>query len=320
MRGSMEKIGSLNKEASAAPELLSQQVSDARYCFVDLAPQRALALAFAGRETCNPDYEVRRAHYAYTGLEYVAEGAGRVALDGRPAELGPGSVFAYGPHTSCTIRTDPARPMMKYFLCLAGPDRTVARRLDAAGLRPAEVVTPAAHAELRSAWEELIREGRRQGPRTRALCAALLEVLLLKLADAIALAGSAAGASAESTFLRCKALIDANLDRALTLEDVATAAGLEVSSVCRLFRRYQGTSPYRYLLRQKMNLAAEFLVETGGTVKEAAHRVGFADPFHFSRVFKQVHGIAPRELRRHRDSGDRDARPVPRAGQPIPPR
>lgn len=302
----MDNIGRVDAPAPAAPGLLSQQVSAARYCFVDLAPRHAVTLAFAGRETCNPDYEVRRARYAYTGLEYVAEGRGHVALDGRATDLEPGSVFAYGPATACTIRTDPTRPMTKYFLCLAGSPAAVARRLRAAGLAPAHVATAAAHAELRSAWEELLREGRRHGPRTRALCAALLEVLLLKLADAVALAGASAADSAESTFLRCKALIDANLDRPLTLEDIADAAGLEVSSVCRLFRRYQGTSPYRYLLRQKMNLAAEFLVETGGTVKEAAQRVGFADPFHFSRVFKQVHGIAPRDLRRHRAGGAGD--------------
>jgi AraC-like DNA-binding protein len=71
-----------------------------------------------------------------------------------------------------------------------------------------------------------------------------------------------------------------------------------VSSVCRLFRRFQGTSPYQYLLRRKMNLAAEFLIDQGGLVKEAALKVGFADPFHFSRCFKTVHGVAPSELQR----------------------
>ncbi|HEY9249839.1 MAG TPA: hypothetical protein VIO38_11930, partial [Rariglobus sp.] len=42
----------------------------------------------------------------------------------------------------------------------------------------------------------------------------------------------------------------------LILKTDRSAAGLEESSVCRLFRRYQDTNPYQYLLRRKMNLAA----------------------------------------------------------------
>ena len=83
-------------------------------------------------------------------------------------------------------------------------------------------------------------------------------------------------------------------------EEIAAATGVEASSVCRWFRRYQGTSPYQYLLRRKMNIAAEYLVENGGLVKEVAQRVGFADPYHFSRAFKSVHGVAPRALLRYR--------------------
>jgi AraC family transcriptional regulator len=104
---------------------------------------------------------------------------------------------------------------------------------------------------------------------------------------------------AREAFLRCKTLIDTQAERIGTLEEIAAVAGVQASSVCRWFRRYQGTSPYQYLLRRKMNLAAEHLVENGGLVKEVAARVGFPDPYHFSRCFKSVHGVAPRDLLRY---------------------
>jgi len=56
--------------------------------------------------------------------------------------------------------------------------------------------------------------------------------------------------------------------------EISLLIGIKPTSVCRLFRRFQGTSPYQYLLRRKMIQAAEYLVETGGLVKEAAQRVG----------------------------------------------
>jgi AraC-like DNA-binding protein len=56
-----------------------------------------------------------------------------------------------------------------------------------------------------------------------------------------------------------------------------------------------------------MNLAAAFLVQ-GGLVKEAAQHVGFSDPYHFSRCFKAVHGVAPRELSKHGHKAGRSGR------------
>jgi AraC-like DNA-binding protein len=281
--------------------LLSQQVSGGRYFFLKLAPARAsrFTLILGGCETCNVDYLVRRSAFVYYGLEYVAEGAGRVRLNGREAGLAPGTVFAYTPETDCVISTDPARPMVKYFLCLAGAD--VPMRLARAGVALGKARTLAAHAEVRNGFEDLIREGQHHGRLVARLCAARLEVLLLKIED-LTMHPAPHGDAAEELFLRCKALIDVRAEKLVALGDIAAAIGIKPTSVCRLFRRFQGTSPYQYLLRRKMIQAAEYLVETGGLVKEAAQRVGFADPYHFSRCFKAIHGVSPRQLREYRRS------------------
>lgn len=290
----MDKID--RRKASA---LLSQQVTAARYFFLQLAPQRraGVALAMGGRERCNPDYVVARAAYPFFGVELVVAGRGIVELDGRRHELEAGVVFAYAPRTRCRIATDTRDTLVKYFVCFSGGE--AAARLKTSGVAPGTVRRLAAHAEVTSVLEDLVREGQRSGPLAGEICAALGELLLLKIADTAALA-THAREPAQEAFLRCKALIDAEAERLGTLAEIASAAGVEASSVCRWFRRYQGTSPYRYLLRRKMTLAAEHLIENGGLVKEAAQRVGFADPYHFSRAFKAVHGVAPRALRRWR--------------------
>ncbi|EIP98142.1 DNA-binding domain-containing protein, AraC-type [Opitutaceae bacterium TAV1] len=278
-------------------DLLSPQVTESRYFFPNLAPSpggRGVAVTLGGRERCRSDYDISRRSYAYHGIEYVAEGAGWVELAGLRQALRPGSVYAYAPDTRCAIRTDPKQPMLKYFVCASGAG--LRPRIARAGLGNGRARVLAAHAEIRSVMEDLIREGQRSGPLAPAICAQLFELLLLKIEDGAR--WEPAGDHAWATFQKCKALIDAEAEHWHTLTEVARAAGIEESSVCRLFRRFQGTSPYQYLLRRKMNIAAEFLVETGGLVKEAAQRVGFDDPYHFSRCFKAVHGIAPRELLR----------------------
>ncbi len=282
-----------------AARLLSQQVTGARYFFLNLAPSAVgrLALAMGGRERCNPDYHLVRSAFPYYVVEYVESGGGILRLDGAVHALRSGSVFAYGPRTRYEIRTDPANPMVKYFVALGG--RGVARRLAECGLPLGSAVQLSAHAEVTSVLEDLVREGQRSGTLAARICATLLELLWLKIEDTASLS-SHAREPARDGFLRCKALIDAQAERLGTLAEIARTAGVETSSVCRWFRRYQGTSPYQYLMRRKMNIAAEYLIETGGLVKDAAQRVGFTDPYHFSRAFKSIHGVSPRNLLRYR--------------------
>lgn len=282
-----------------AANLLSQQVTEARYFFLNLAPKRSepLALVMGGREHCDPNYEIVRRNFPFYVLEYVKSGRGSVKLDSASHDLGPGMVYAYAPTTRCEIHTDPGDRLVKYFLCFAGDEAP--KRLRRCGVPPGRVRQLAAPAEVTSVMEDLIREGQRSGELVRRIGAALFELLLLKIEDMATLTPHASE-PARDAFLKCKALIDAEAERLGTLEEIAAATGVEASSVCRWFRRYQGTSPYQYLLRRKMNIAAEHLVENGGLVKEAAERVGFSDPYHFSRAFKSVHGVAPRALLKYR--------------------
>src|ERR1041384_3481872 len=138
----MEKI---DRQAAAA--LLSRQVTGGRYFFLHLAPRRTspIAVVMGGREHCNPDYAISRNRFPFFCLEYVVSGRGTVQLDNERHELAPGVVFAYAPTTRCEIHNDPADPMLKFFVSVAG--REVPRRLRRSGLPPGAVRTLAARAE-----------------------------------------------------------------------------------------------------------------------------------------------------------------------------
>ncbi len=61
----------------------------------------------------------------------------------------------------------------------------------------------------------------------------------------------------------------------------------------RLFRRFAHGTPYHFLMRLKMNRAAESLLDSGLMVKEVAAQLGFSSQFQFSRAFKRVYGVCP---------------------------
>jgi len=282
--------------AHSGTDLFSRQVDGSQTFFLDLGAIGSAhwRLVLGGRENCRPDYLVERQHYPYHVLEYVYEGRGEAILAGRSFALRPGSLYAYAPDTVCRLASSPGAPLRKFFFALTG--RGIHARLARAGVPEGSARDLAAHGEIRTIAEDLVREGTRGGDLAQDICRTLFELLLLKISDTSTWADHGSPI-ARDNFLRCRSLIDEAPARFSTLEDLATAAGMEVSSICRLFRRFQGTSPYQYLLRRKMTLAAELLADQGCLVKEAAQRLGFTDPFHFARCFKSVHGVPPSSIR-----------------------
>ena len=289
-----------NIDRSEDRSLLAAQVAESRTFFLQLAgPWRErVSVALGGWELCRSDYRVARNRYPYVVLELVVGGRGRVSLDGSEHRLEAGVCFASGQRTACRIDTTPDEPLEKFFFALAGAG--VTRALTQAGLLHGRARRVAALGELRELAEDITREGRRHGAAAPAICARFAEVMLLKIGEEPARAASARlGANAEGArenFERCRALIDQHAEKWSGLGDIAAAAKLDGSSVCRLFRRFLGVSPHQYLRRRKMALAAAFLLERGGRVQDAAARVGMDDPFHFSRAFRAVHGVPPSAL------------------------
>lgn len=278
--------------------LLASQVAESRTFFLQLTgpwPEK-VSVVLGGWERCRPDYRVERAGYPYLVLELVVGGVGRVTLDGVTHRLEAGVCFAAGARTACRIETDAGAPLEKFFFALAGAGAT--RALTQAGLLHGRARRVAALGELRELAEDITRDGRRHGATATAVCARLAEVLLLKIGEEPARVASlgAAGDGARTNFERCRALIDRHAAEWQGLADIATATGLDGSSVCRLFRRFLGVSPHQYLRRRKMAIAAAWLIERGGRVQDAAARVGMDDAFHFSRAFRAVHGVPPSAL------------------------
>lgn len=277
-------------------ELFSVQVTGSKTFFLDLSASAdsVWQLVLGGRECCSPDYLLERTNFPYHVFEYVVQGSGSAILDGKCFELQQGSLLCYAPSTVCRFTTQPSAPLHKFFFALAGAG--VEQRLDQAGLPVPSSRVLAAHGEIRTVAEDIVREGARGGRLASDICRTLFELLLLKISDTSTWADHGSPI-ARDNFLRCRSLIDAAPQRYSCLEVLAGEAGMDVSSICRLFRRFQGVSPYQYLLRRKMTLAAELLVDRGCLVKEAAQQLGYTDAFHFARCFKAVHGVPPSAIR-----------------------
>ncbi len=94
---------------------------------------------------------------------------------------------------------------------------------------------------------------------------------------------------------RAVAFIEASYGTPLSLEAIATVAGMSRFHFGRLFATQTGKSPYRYLVDVRLSHAATLLKDAHVSVTEAALTVGFNDLGRFARAFRARFGVSPSE-------------------------
>lgn len=144
----------------------------------------------------------------------------------------------------------------------------------------------------------LADQGRRSGPST-ALAESLGSALVIHFAEARVLPEPmAASLSLPSPTLgSVLEYVARHLDTPLSLERLASVAGMDLFRFARAFKQSTGSSPHRYLLEARINLAKELLRDPSGSITEIALRTGFATPSHFSVTFRRIAGVTPRAFR-----------------------
>lgn len=114
------------------------------------------------------------------------------------------------------------------------------------------------------------------------------------------LAAAQAGHGATDAVCRIEqsvAYMAQHLDRPLQVATLAAQANISPSHFFALFKRRIGSAPMDYFTRLRMRRACRLLHETNLSVKEVASKLGYDDPFYFSRVFKSVNQMAPSDYR-----------------------
>ncbi|MFZ1969599.1 MAG: AraC family transcriptional regulator [Bradyrhizobium sp.] len=85
--------------------------------------------------------------------------------------------------------------------------------------------------------------------------------------------------------------------RDAALDSFARDAGLSRSHFFRLFEASVGVPPKVYLNVVRMEKAVDAVLNRSVNISEISHQLGFAEPAHFTRFFRNHSGVSPREFR-----------------------
>lgn len=91
-----------------------------------------------------------------------------------------------------------------------------------------------------------------------------------------------------------------NLEKKLTLTDLAIHTGYSPSHFSVLFSKRTGYAPLTYFNQLKIQQACHLLDFTDMKVNQICFKIGIEDSYYFSRLFSKVMGMSPREYKKQK--------------------
>ena len=245
----------------------------------------------AGAEHCDPDHEVS----AQESISFVENGTFDAHVDDEHWTLGPGSLFVTRPGMAFRCRHLEQVPTDRC-LTVSYSERAVEdlMRVDLPPLRPPLARMSARRQFLRHRLRSCVAG---EEVRLELLAGALFESVAANKPSAPAqMDGDGQLTPLMRRIERAVQLIEAEYARALTLGDLASAAGLSTFYFARVFQRFVGVPPHRYLTGVRLRHAARMLDE-GAAVTFTCYEVGFGSLSHFVTAFRKRFGVVPSAVR-----------------------
>ena len=98
-----------------------------------------------------------------------------------------------------------------------------------------------------------------------------------------------------------KFFLDENYKRRISNQDLTEEFGFVSSYISSIFKTYYGKTPMDYVVECRMEEGKRLLRRGDMKIKAIADRLGYEDSLYFSKVFKKIEGMSPKQYMNKRD-------------------
>ena len=259
-----------------------------------------LSLYQYGMEQCPPAYSfgpATRNHYLF---HYVLSGAGRLmANDSRGIsheyQIRSGEGFMIFPRQINTYIADPKLPWEYIWIEFDG--MRAREIIETSGLSPDHPVYHASYKDLRENMKDEMLYIAEHHDASPFHLMGHLYLFIDYLSRSSSSQMTTSGRVRDFYIKEALNYIEQNFQNDISVENIASFCGLNRTYFGRIFKETVGKSPQQFLLSYRMAKAAELLKLTQLSISDIGNAVGYPNQLHFSRAFKNVYGVSPREWR-----------------------
>ena len=255
----------------------------------DLNTEIVIVPEHSGFMTYPRKWESKQKNHCCHLLYLILEGHGQVHYRQKSYQLNPGGLFWFPPGIERTIVM--AKNSRKCYLNfqLRYKNQNMAPR------KPLFVLPNAW--SLEALLKKIVISHFSQGLYRSLVIRAEMAALLLQIIKESKNHGDEPQFSSQ-TQSKIFELSEKNMHKRLSPPIIARFLDLSPDYFARKFKKTYGMSCRSWLLQRRMQKAGQILLETLNTISQVADRLGYTDIYLFSRQFKKVTGVSPREFRR----------------------
>ncbi|WP_201710817.1 AraC family transcriptional regulator [Streptococcus salivarius] len=257
-----------------------------------------LRLDFYGYEDCLPDQFFGPAIRENYVLHYITEGKGYLEYRKQKISLQKGDIFLLIPGEVTYYFADNQTPWSYYWLGISGIKAQEYFNLssihDTAYLR-------SPHTKALGKFIGTIVKDTEKLDESKASQLHVISQLFELMHQLNALSPNLDQETispSQKLYREAKHLIDIGYNsQDISIQKIADELGVHRSYLSSIFKDFHKISPKEYLLEVRMNRAKELLETTDQPIKIIANSVGYLDPLHFSKAFRQYYDCSPSQYR-----------------------
>jgi len=263
-----------------------------------------ISLRHANLYPCAPRWRILSTPTPYHNLMYVCKGHGWMEMDGERLTMGVGDLFIARLGETVGAGHDPERPVTVYSTGFVIQTHGENDPLQLLRL-PYRLSVPAKERRACiSQFKALVAAYKQHGPtsgllhRAEAMRLLALVLCLTGVVDEQQMVSRPARKAApRSRVADAQAHLDKHPHTPLDKAALARMCHVSPAHFGYLFRRETGLSPLEYQQHRRMQHAKRMLAAGDDPIGEIARRVGYDDPYYFSRVFHRIEGTSPSQYR-----------------------
>ncbi|MDR6550512.1 AraC family transcriptional regulator [Paenibacillus qinlingensis] len=255
-----------------------------------------LHLLHWGKEDCKPGHAVGPGVRDMYKIHLIHKGKGIVRIGNVTHQLNPGQGFLIFPHVISYYEADQIEPWTYSWIGFQGAQ--VESIVSRTRLSPENAIFPMDRKVMPTMYEQLTEANTYSNSADLHIKATLFSFMTALLDVAPASSSSdVLPTKWDSYIIQSMEFIHAHYNEPISIEGIAALLKLDRKYFSAIFKEATGLPPQQYLLQYRMNKASDLLEKSNYAIGEIANSVGYQDQLIFSKMFKRVKGVSPKQYR-----------------------